>query len=227
MRQYTKFAGVALAMLLAAASAAQSAVVAWSNPSGSVPGVFSWSNGQTDNGLYGSPIVEGNTFTFFPSNFRAIGSNGGSQSTTDRISFDLDVAPGLIVESVDVREFGDYAITGGGQVSSTADLGVVNRDLGPGSLQSASATSNPAFPLSTLASDSGLFSSAASRTLPSGWTRVTITLDGAVNATGGASGTATIEKKLGGLIITVVVPEPGTISLALAGAGALLMRRRA
>lgn len=224
MRRPGIWLGIALAGFISAG--AYGAAIPWSNPSGVLPGVFSWTNGQTENGLYGSPTVSANTFAFIPNNFRAIGSNGGSQNVTDRITFDLDVAPGLIVESIDVREFGDYAITGGGTVSSTADLGVVNRDLGPGSLQTASVISTPAFPLSTVSNDSGLFTSAVSRALPFGWTRVTITLDGAVSATGAASGTAAIEKKLSGLLVTVNVPEPGAIALGLAGVGALLLRRR-
>ncbi|MDW8263643.1 MAG: hypothetical protein RMJ35_14030, partial [Phycisphaerales bacterium] len=94
MRRFTQAVISFGAAVLGLAVAANALPVPWSNPSGTVPGLFSWSNGQSDNGLFGSPIVSGTSFTFFPTNFRAVSSNGVAQTTSDRLSFQIDVAPG-------------------------------------------------------------------------------------------------------------------------------------
>jgi hypothetical protein len=199
--------------------------IPWSNPSGTVPGVFSWSNGQTDNGLYGSPIVASNSFTFFPNNFRATASNGASQTTTDRISFTLDVAPGQLFESISVAETGDYSVTNGGTISSTALLSVANLN-GPG-LASVNASGAPSFPLVVPSDSSGIWNISGSvQVLANGWTRVGVTLDGAVQAQAAANGTANIEKKVGGITITVNVPEPALAGVAGVASLGLLVRRR-
>lgn len=229
MRAWTKNVVCLIAAGSVGLIACQSAeaVVPWNSPAGSVPGAFSWSSGQTDNGLYGSPSVAGNSFTFFPNNFRAVAENGSSQTTSDRISFNLDIAPGLFVESVSVAEVGDYSITNGGTVDSRALLTVSNLN-GPGSAN-VSATGTPTFPVSLAQPDGGasLWNIGGQlQLLPNGWTRVAVELAGSVEALSPASGTALIEKKVGGITITVNIPEPGTIALAGLAAAALLRRRR-
>lgn len=229
MRSMTAtLAGMGVAVI-GLATVAQAAPIPWSNPSGVVPGVFSWSNGESDNGLFGSPTVTGNTFTFFPSNFRATGSNGGAQTTTDRLSFILDVAPGQFFDTIRVQEFGDYAITNGGTVTAEAFLFItnLNNPLGPGSPNNSQMSTNPAFPLATAGSASGLWDgSVTASLLPNGWTRVRVILNNTLQAVGGANGTATIEKKLGGITITVDVPEPATAGIIASGLGMLMIRRR-
>jgi hypothetical protein len=218
----------ATAVAVAALAGTASAVVPWAQPAGTVPGVFSWSNGQTENGLYGSPIVAGNSFTFFPNNFRAVANGGGTQTTTDRISFTLDVAPGNFFESFRVVETGDYSITNGGTVDSRALL-TVNNASGAGQAV-ANAVGTPTFPLAVVQPDnqSNFWNIATNlNVLPNGWTRVNVTLDGAVEAASPVSGTSQIEKKVGGVTITVNIPEPATASILSLGAAALLRRRRA
>lgn len=220
--------GVAVLGLAAFANAAP---VPWSNPSGSVPGVFSWSNGQSDNGLFGSPVVAGNSFTFFPSNFRAIGSNGGAQTTTDRLSFTLEIAPGnVLFEGLTVNEFGDYSITNGGQVSADAFLFVTNLNA-PVNPPGNPLTGSASFDNNQLPSGnaSGNWSLQIVRNLPpspNGWTRIQVVLNNTLQAVGGANGTASIEKKVGGITITVLVPEPATAGVVASGLGMLLVRRR-
>jgi len=205
--------------------------VPWSNPSGTVPGVFSWSNGQSDNGLFGSPIVSGTSFTFFPSNFRATSTNGQAASTSDRLFFQVDVAPGAAdLSAVIVNELGDYSITNGGTVSAETFLFVTNLDLPvnpPGNPLVQQASTNPAFPLVVPQPNNanGTWVATASQPLPSGWRRITIVLNNVLQAATPQGGTATIEKKVGGITITLV-PEPGTITAAIAGLGALMIRRR-
>jgi hypothetical protein len=217
------------AAVLGTAMLANAVPVPWSNPNGTIPGVFSWSNGQSDNGLFGSPIVSGMSFTFFPNNFRAVGSNGSAQTTTDRLFFQIDVAPGAAdLNSITVTELGDYSILNGGQVSAAAFLFVTNIDL-PVSLSNPltqQASTNPGFPLVVAQPNnaSGLWAASAVQALPNGWRRITIVLNNTLQASAPAGGTAIIEKKVGG--IRIDIPEPGTLSAALVGIGALLRRRK-
>jgi hypothetical protein len=221
-------AGVGAAVLGLAATA-QAAPVPWSNPSGTVPGFFSWSNGQSDNGLFGSPIVTGNSFTFFPSNFRATGTNGSAQTTTDRLSFTLDVAPGQFFDQIRVSEFGDYSIVNGGTVSAEAFLFVTSltNPVGGNNPNTQQMATNPAFPLSTVGNANGLWDGTMTASvLPNGWTRVQVVLNNILQAVGGPNGTATIEKKVGGITITVDVPEPATAGILASAMGLLMVRRR-
>lgn len=219
-------AGVAVIGLV---SVAQAAPIPWSNPSGVVPGVFSWSNGESDNGLFGSPTVAGNTFTFIPSNFRATASNGGAQTTTDRLSFTLDVAPGLFFDKIRVQEFGDYSILNGGSVTAEAFLFVINLNnpVGPGSPNTSQMPTTPSFPLSTAGNANGLWSGdVTANLLANGWTRVQVVLNNTLQASAAVGGTAVIEKKFGGITITVDVPEPATAGVIASGLGMLMLRRR-
>jgi hypothetical protein len=221
-------AGFGLAVL-GIAAAANAGAVPWSNPSGTVPGFFSWSNGQSDNGLFGSPIVAANSFTFFPSNFRATGTNGSAQTTTDRLSFTLDVAPGQVFDRISVTELGDFSIVNGGTVSAEAFLFVTNLNgpVGPGNPNTSQMTTNPAFPLSTVGNANGLWDGfVQANILANGWTRVQVVLNNILQAVGGPNGTATIEKKVAGITITVFIPEPGTIGVLAGGLGMLMLRRR-
>jgi hypothetical protein len=226
-------AGIGVAVL-GLAAAAQAAPVPWSNPSGTVPGFFSWSNGQSDNGLFGSPIVTGNSFTFFPSNFRATGSNGSAQTTTDRLSFTLDVAPGpggqpQFFESISVIELGDFSILNGGSVGAEAFLFVTSLTHPVGGNNPATDTmaTIPSFPISIAGSQSGTWEGEAGvQVFANGWTRIQVVLNNTLQAVGGPNGTATIEKKVGGITVTVNVPEPTTIGLVASGLGMLMLRRR-
>lgn len=228
MRQFKKaMLGIAAVIGVAAASA-NAVFVPWSNPSGTIPGLFSWSNGGSDNGLFGSPIIAGNSFTFFPSNFRASSSNGvASPSVSDRLSFEVDIAPtNTAFQGVTVTELGDYSITNGGQVSADAFLFVTNLDI-PVAPPTNPQTGSGSFDRNLLAppgSDGGQWTIQVVRNLPNGWRRIQIILNNVLQATSVPGGVAQIEKKVGG--ITITIPEPTSMSLALAGLGALVIRRR-
>lgn len=211
------------------AGAAAAAPIPWNNPSGSVPGVFSWSNGQSDNGLFGSPVVNGTSFTFFPNNFRATASNGDAATTTDRISVTLEVAPGAFpFAGVQIAEFGDYSITNGGHVSADAFLFLTNLDL-PVNPPSNPVTNAASFDRNLLptGSDSGLWNLLIVQPLPfgpNGFNRMQIVLNNVVQSVAGANGTAQIEKKVQGVTITILIPEPAATALLLTAP--LLARRR-
>jgi hypothetical protein len=229
MRNLSKLLVAAGAVLAGLTATANAAFVPWSTPSGTVPGLFSYSGGGSDNGLFGNPIVGGNTFTFFPSGFLAqsTGAVASSQTTTDRLTFNLDIAPGAVnFTSITVAELGDYQITNGGSVQASAGLFVTNLDnpFGGGS----PANDNDAFAqaFAQPAGGSANWSLNASTVLPNGWTRLTVVLNNNLTATNAAGGAALIQKKVAGVIITVNVPEPTSITAAVAGMGALLIRRR-
>jgi hypothetical protein len=210
--------------------AAAAAPIPWTNPCGSVPGVFSWSNGQSDNGLFGSPIVNGTSFTFFPNNFRATTSNGSAITTTDRLSVTLEVAPGTFpFAGVQTAELGDYSITNGGHVSADAFLFLTNLDI---------PVNPPMNPITSMASfdrnllptgnESGLWNLQIFQNLrfgANGFNRMQLVLDNVLQSIGGANGTAQIEKKVQGVTITILIPEPSTAAALLLTAP-LLRRRR-
>lgn len=219
---------LASAALVGATSVANAVFVPWSNPNGTVPGLYSWSNGGSDNGLFGSPVVAGNSFTFFPSGFKAQTNAGVAQTTSDRLSFQVDVAPGAVdVFSVSVTELGDYGISNGGNVSALASLFVTNIEIpvGIGNPSTASNSFNRNLALGQ--NETGQWNITAASTLPNGWRRITVVLDNVLQASVPGSGsTALIEKKVQGVTITIDVPEPASISAALLGMGALCIRRR-
>ncbi|MCS7033212.1 MAG: PEP-CTERM sorting domain-containing protein, partial [Phycisphaerae bacterium] len=127
-------------------------------------------------------------------------------------------------------ELGDYSITNGGTVSAQAFLFVTNIDIPvnpPNNPIVQQASGTPTFPLTVAQpnSASGQWSHVALANLPNGWRRLQIVLNNILQASTPQGGTAVIEKKVGGITITLI-PEPGMIGAALAGLGALLIRRR-
>jgi len=219
------------AALLGLASASQAAFVPWTQPSGTVPGLFSYSNavsGSSD-GLFGNPIIVGSSFTFFPTNFKAQTVAGAAGHLDSRLSFQIDVAPGAIdLLSVSVTELGDYTISNGGNVQALASLFLTNLEQ-PISLPGNPQTGSDSFLRSVAAptTESGQWTLNVVKTLPNGWKSVRFDLDNVLDASvPGAGSSAFIEKKIGGVTITINVPEPTSIGAALLGMGALVIRRR-
>lgn len=212
---------VAAAGALAMAGAAQ-AFVPWSNPAGN-GAWFSWSNGGSDNGLFGSPIlVGGQSFVFFPSAFRAQSTNGGASIVSDRLQVTLEANAGFTFDQVTIQEFGDYGVVNGGSVTANAAMFVtdLNRPLGGDNPR----TDNQTF--TTNANGLGNWSVQA-QTLLTTWippaNRIQIVLNNNLIAISNGQGSvAFIEKKVAGIIITV--PTPG--SMALLGLGGLVAARR-
>lgn len=220
--RHTKLAALLIAAVFSIASTQSASAVLWTNSAGSTP-LFSWSNGGSDNGLFGDPVVVGTQFIFSPVNFRAISSNGVAQTTADRLFVTIDIAPGNSLVAVNFSELGDYSILGTGTVQAAGFLFVT--DLTSGNVSSDVMTTNPVFPLSTTTSAFGLWSGVMSVPLPNGATRVTIIINNILQAISGANSTAYIEKKNAGLVLDIIVPEPASLSM-LAFGGLLLGRRR-
>lgn len=217
------------------------APVPWTSPSGSNSEI-SWSNGQSDKGLFGDPIVSGTTFLFFPSSFEATASNGSAQTTSDRLSFKVTAAPGKEISSITIKEVGDWSIEGGGSVKASGALYVTKLNSpGIGSLwtdtldvvyqdlDNSTTYTSPARPTSP---GGGTWEGIYTINLPSGVTSIQIVLNNILQATSTAGGTAFIQKKVVGgpgeddPQIEVVIPEPASLGLLLFGAAGLLRRRR-
>jgi hypothetical protein len=222
MRQM-KFLALMVAAIFSIAISRPASAVLWSNSSGTSPGLFSWSNGGSDQGLFGDPVVVGNQFIFSPANFRAVSNNGVAVTTADRLFVTIDVAPGNTLQEVRFSEFGDYSILGTGTVQAAGFMFVTN--LSNGNVQSGVMTTTPVFPISTTSSAFGLWSGLITVPLPNGATRVTIIINNILQAISGANSTAYIEKKNAGLVLDIVIPEPASLSMLALG-GLLLGRRR-
>lgn len=204
--------------LLTAAGTAQ-AFVPWANPNG-VGAFFTWSGGGSDNGLFGSPLLTngGQSFVFFPSNFRAQSTNGGAAQVSDRMTVTLEAFQGFTFDQIHIQEFGDYGVVNGGRV--VANMGMFVTDLNTFRV----ATDNATF--DTSANALANWNLQAS-TILSSWVppanKIQIVLNNNLIAISNGQGSvAFIEKKVAGIIITV--PTPG--SLALMGLGGLVAMRR-
>ena len=204
------------------ASAAQAATIPWSNPSGATS-TFTWANGGNDTNLFGSPTVIGNSFVFFPSNFKAQSSNGVADQKSDRLEVDIVAKPGFTLQGLNVQEFGDYGILGTGSVQAFGSIFATN--LLNATIQADSLHTTPAMPITA---GSGQWSGTETIDYTAqGVTAIHIVLDNVLQANSGANSTAFIEKKVAdiGIKIEVIVPEPASLGL-LAFAAPLFIRRR-
>jgi hypothetical protein len=113
MNQVLRLGGPAIALMVSASAA--NAVVNWTNPAG-VALSFSWSNGYSNNGFFGDPIIAGNTFIFTPPAFNAI--RGVNNTRTDTLQVDLAAIGGPITGII-IREFGYKTHSSGTTVQST------------------------------------------------------------------------------------------------------------
>ncbi len=216
------FAG---ACAVAAASTPALAFVPWSNPSGSATW-FTWSNGGSATGLFGSPtLVGGDTFLFSPAGFRAQSSGGGTNLISDTLEFDLDASSGLYFTDIMITEFGDYGLVGasGGSVSATGLLTVADR-LSAASFSGAMTTT----PGSPITSGTGSWQGSAAVTLPgisNPLTNIHVKLTNDLIAVSVGGSIAFIEKKVVGSAVALqILPAPS--GLALLGLGGLAVSRR-
>jgi hypothetical protein len=215
--------GVAAAIggLLLVAGQAIAAPIPWSNSSGMTDS-FMWSNGQSDNGLFGDPTPVGDELVFFPNNFKAVSTNGTAANTSDRLSFDIMMKPDFIANGFEVDELGDYSILGTGTVQASGGLFVTNLNP-PVSTENDTLHTTPLMPI---VAGSGNWSGFEKVTLD-GWTKFHVVLDNVLQATSGPNSASQIEKKVTqGIVIKAIIPEPATLSLLLVGGGLMALRRR-
>jgi hypothetical protein len=207
----------ALVAVALSAATAHAVPVPWANPSGVRPGQFRWSNGQSDAGIFGSPRIGDYSFRFSPSNFRAVSAGGVPQTTSERVSFQVEVDSSLPVgiDIVDVSSIdGSYVSQNGGRLHVEMLLFVnrINQPLEPGTNPlSEKANTVPEFPLIIPTSQSGDWSAALNKIdLPEGWRRISIVLDMSLEALSVPGGTTGIWQSPGDITISFNIPEPAT-----------------
>jgi hypothetical protein len=217
-------AAVTVGCLLVSAGSAL-AFIPWSNSSGS-GSFFDWTNGGSDNGLFGDPtLVGGDTFAFFPSNFRAESVDGVSDNVNDRVQFELIAHAGFTFDMIEINEVGDYGIAGTGEVSATGSLFVTDLDLFRVLDDELETT-----PGSPITSGAGTWTgqSAVDLTMdPPDFTHIMVVFDNNLLAISMPGSTTFIEKKVvGGAVFVSIVPSPSTLGLFGLGGLALIRRRR-
>jgi len=219
MRKTTVLASLACVALMATSAVA---AVPWTTPSGSGD-IFTYSGGESDNGLFGDPVVVGNQFIFTP-NFLA--STTGDANPNDQLDVNIFAKPGHTITGIIIEEIGSYNIDGTGEVTMSGSLllqdldfifppVVINDPLIMAPSENVNGT-NMAGPWT-----GGSIQDLESEALGS-WQNMHLVLNNELAATASA-GTASIAKT--GVIITVL-PEPATATLALLGLGFIARRRR-
>jgi len=206
---------------VAAAAGSAQAFVPWANDTGTAS-FFDWSNGGSDTGLFGSPVlVGGDTFVFFPSNFRAESIGGGSTTTYDRLQFEVEAHAGFSFSDIRITEYGDYGIIGQGSVEAGGTLFVT--DLVGGGTATNNLVTTPGSPITSgIGNWSGTAGIDASAW---GSTHLRVTMNNNLIAISLGNSVVWIQKKVQGSAVGVqIVPTPG--SLALLGLGGLAAVRR-
>jgi len=190
---------------------------------------FNWSEGGSDNGLFGSPRLISDNFVFFPSGFRAQSVGGAPSLVGDRLQVRLTAHAGRFFSQIRIREFGDYGIVAGGTVNVSGTMFATN--MGTGVVRTDDLVTNPVMPISIPGSQSGQWTAVATVNLPGigqpgfAWTDVMVVLNNNLVAISLPGGVAFIEKKIVGTgIVIEVIPAPG--SLALLGLAGLAIARR-
>ena len=183
-------------------------------------------------GLFGAPSVVGDTFSFYPTSFKAQSFNGGGLvATSETFNVTVNANSGYLISAVNLTEDGDYYNIGSG--SAVAVGGKLYVRDGENPLGSAASSSIVAGQPLTDTTSLGNFQTtnwmaSAGVMTPAGWggadgnvTGVNVTLQNILLASSeNVGGGAFIEKKFAGLsFVTSPVPEPQTYAMFLAGLG--------
>lgn len=127
MRSTMGLRGLMLAAAVLAPAAAK-AEVFWTVPNGSTP-LFTYQNGYENNGLFGDPVIVGNTFVFTPPAFSAV--NPVRNAATDTLQVTIRAQPGQTITSIVIREFGTRTSTNLTTVQATSFITNLTNTTGP------------------------------------------------------------------------------------------------
>jgi hypothetical protein len=182
-------------------------------------------------GLFGTPIVTGDTLLFYPTNFKAISSNGsGFSVTSSTINIGVQTkSSGLVFGSFTLVERGDYLLLGAGGSVGVAGALIATNNLAPldpsvyAPITSSSDLDNIGYP-------TNLWEAFAGADLTQkGWNSITATLQNlqiASTTPPSSSSLAFIEKKFVGLGVNVVpIPAAGWL-LGVGLIGLAVIRKR-
>jgi len=195
------------------------ATVAWTNPSGSAD-LFDWSNGQNDIGYFGDPNISGNTFVFFPNDFRVESTAGDYVELWDTMSVDIAAHQGFKITEIHISEYGDYGIFGTGFADVDGTLIIEDHD-------NSQFHWNHLVPDQPMPFTSGQGTWVASVSITGiNTTNLTLTLENGLMAFTCPGSAAFIQKKvIGNAVAITIIPEPATIALMSIGALVLLGRK--
>lgn len=213
---------------VAFAAGSAMAFVPWSNPNGAGTN-FAWANGGSREGLFGSPtLVDGNTFVFFPTAFRAQAVSGQTNIKGDRLEFDLYANEGFSITGLRIEELGDYGVIGDGSSVAAGGSLIMTRLNDSFASVFDPIVTTPGSPITT--EGFGNWRGTAGVDVSQDaikWNRVHVVIDNDLIAIAGQGGVAFIEKKVFGSGISItVVPTPGTAALVAAGSLVAFRRRR-
>lgn len=236
MRQIKSITLAVLAIGILGSGFAVAAPVPWSVPNGANSN-FTYANGHTLNSLFvapgQSPIVTPTGLIFMPSGFIASAAGGSAEVVDDTLGFEIHLPVDKELTQFIVNEIGDYTIDGVGPSTSVKAFGglfLVNMD-DPFAPVLSSVLGTIPVGLNTgtgLTTGEGLWTGNHSIiNIPAGWKNIQVIMNNELSAGSDVGTTAFIQKKVGqvGVEIILVIPEPGTISLALMSGLALLARR--
>jgi hypothetical protein len=205
--------------MLVTASLVVAAPTPWADPAGSQPG-YSYSNGQSENGLFGSPASGPGFFAFAPSFMNANSSNGMPSAVSDKLSVDLLAEGSKRFGKIGVTVQGDYALLGPASVNVAGTLKLTN--LITLAVLTQSVAFAPSFPVFN---GVGLFAGSAEINLPTGWSSVMVEFENELTAASQQGGTGFIQTKVGTVDVTVV-PLPAAAAMIPAAIPMIWWARR-
>lgn len=176
-------------------------------------------------GLFGQPVLSGDTLSFTPVDFKAASTNGaGYTLAANTANIQMTAHNGYSFSSIDLAERGDYLLLGGGSTADVAGQVRVYDMLDPA--KDTTTAIAPDAAMDQMGDNTHPWTAAASTDL-SGWTgtrSVNVSFQNLlVASTSGSSSLAYVDKKYGGLTATTAavtpVPEAQVSAMMLAGLG--------
>ncbi|MCE5340809.1 MAG: hypothetical protein LLF92_06735 [Planctomycetaceae bacterium] len=191
------------------------AAIDWDTPSGSST-AFDWENGQSDNGLFGQPLLDTDgAFIFAPTNFYSTSASGNAN---DSLEFDIIAKPGYVITGIGVIESGEYVIIGDGQAEVIASITIQNLVDG-----SSVPTANINVPIS---GEGYSFWDGSVSLTDLNLTHIRIAIASYLN-TSAVDGYAALVKTTFAVPVTVqALPEPATIALLAFGSLAFTVKKK-
>lgn len=186
-------------------------------------------------GLFGQPVLSGDTLSFTPVNFQATSTNGvGNTLAANTVNIQMTAHKGYLLSSIDLAERGDYMLLGNGSTADVAGQVRVYDALDPAKNAMTNIVHGAA--MDQTGDNTHPWTAAASTDL-SGWTgarSVNVSFQNLlVASTSGPSSLAYVDKKYGGLTAATAavtpVPEAQVSAMMLAGLGLVgwkIRRRR-
>ncbi len=180
--------------------------------------------------LYGAPIVDANRLIFTPLTFASFAANGMADTTSGTLSMIIRADVGQFLNSIFIRETGDFSLLGVGTPATSATINglLTITELAPGSSPTITSTLDvlPDAPYALPDDMEGEFVATTEIDISGlGITEVVLNFNNNLQTTSEAGTVSFIAKKTVVITVNPEIPEPATLSL-LAISGVVLLRRR-